>query len=272
MKVSIITATFNSAETIRDTVLSVRHQSYRNIEHIIIDGSSTDNTLNLASHFGHKGPLLSEPDEGIYYAMNKGVGMASGDIVGILNSDDFYAHAEVIEKVINTFTNTNCDAVYGDLVYVDPVHIKKVQRKWIAGGYNKKLFYHGWMPPHPTFFVKREMYEKHGLFNLSFKSSSDYELLLRFMLLKNISVQYVPGVLVHMRGGGYSNRSVKNRWAAHLEDYRAWRVNGISAKWYTVPLKPLRKLKQYLIPHKPDHSNKMFFKTIFSPENATPEV
>lgn len=272
MKVSIITATYNSAQTIKDTVLSIKYQTYQNVEHIIIDGGSTDNTLNLAGYFGHTGPMVSETDNGIFDAMNKGVRMATGDIVGILNSDDFYPDSGVIEKVVKAFANSDCDAVYGDLVYVDPFHIKKVLRKWIAGGYSKKLFYNGWMPPHPTFFVKKEVYEKYGLFNLDFKSSSDYELLLRFILLKNISIKYLPGVLVYMRVGGYSNRSLKNRIAAHLEDYQAWRVNGISPKWYTVALKPLRKLKQYLVPHQPNESNKVFFNTLFSPEKAPKQV
>lgn len=269
MKVSIITATYNSARTIKDTVLSIRHQSYGNIEHIIIDGSSVDNTLNLAGHFGHTGPLLSEPDKGIYDAMNKGLKMASGDIIGILNSDDFYSDTGVIEKVVKAFESENCDGIYGDLVYVDQFQTKKVLRKWIAGGYSKKLFYRGWMPPHPTFFVKKEVYEKYGLFDLTFRSSSDYELLLRFMFLKDIKVEYLPGVLVHMRAGGNSNRSIKNRIVAHLEDYRAWRVNGISPKWYTVALKPLRKIKQYLIPYKPAYSDNIFIKTFFYPEKAS---
>ena len=268
MKVSIITVTYNSAQTIKNTVLSVKHQTYQNVEHIIVDGCSTDNTLNLAGYFGHTGPKISEIDNGIFDAMNKGVRMATGDIIGILNSDDFYPDSDVIEKVVKAFSNKDCDAVYGDLVYVDPFHIKKVLRKWIAGVYNKELFYKGWMPPHPTFFVKKEVYENHGLFNLDFKSSSDYELLLRFILLKNIRLAYLPVVLVYMRMGGYSNRSLKNRIAAHLEDYRAWKVNNISPKWYTVTLKPLRKLKQYLISHNPDDSNKIFFKTHFSSEKA----
>lgn len=269
MKVSIVTVTYNSARTIKDTVLSIKHQTYKNIEHIIVDGCSTDNTLNLAVHFGHNGPSLCEDDKGIFDAMNKGVKMATGEIVGILNSDDFYPDSGVIEKVVKAFNNGHCDAVYGDLVYVDSFQIKKVIRNWIAGEYTKKLFYKGWMPPHPTFFVRKEVYEKYGLFNLDFKSSSDYELLLRFILLKNIRVKYLPGVLVYMRAGGNSNKSIKNRIAAHLEDYRAWRVNGISPKWYTLALKPLRKLKQYLIPHIPSDYSKVFFKTLFSPENVS---
>ncbi len=272
MKVSIITATLNSAATIKDTVLSVKNQTYSNLEHIVIDGQSTDNTLNLLNYFGHRGPVLSEADKGIYDAMNKGVKMASGNIVGILNSDDFYPHSRVIEKVVKAFDSENCDAVYGDLVFVDPLYKKKVLRKWIAGGYNKKLFYRGWMPPHPTFFVKKEVYEKYGAFNLDFKSSSDYELLLRFMFLKDIKVKYLPGVLVHMRAGGQSNKSLKNRIAAHMEDHRAWTTNGISPKWYTVLLKPLRKVKQYLVAKKFRYFNNMFFKTFFSSKQTSNQV
>ena len=268
MKVSIVTATFNSAKTIKDTVLSVTHQSYLGVEHIIIDGGSADNTLNIAAHFGHTGPMLCERDNGIYDAMNKGVQMATGDIIGILNSDDFYPDAQVIQKVVKAFDTEECDAVYGDLVYVDPNQTKRVLREWIAGIYDKRLFYNGWMPPHPTFFVKKEVYEKYGLFNLSFKSSSDYELLLRFMFLKEIKVKYLPNVLVHMRAGGNSNRSIKNRIIAHIEDRRAWKVNGISPKWYTIAMKPLRKVNQFFIPHQPDYSNNVFFKTLFSPEKV----
>lgn len=269
MKVSIITATYNSASTIKDTILSVKQQTYKNVEHIIVDGSSTDNTLHLLQHFGHSGPLLSEKDKGIYDAMNKGLAIANGDIIGILNSDDFYPHAHVIEKVVKAMSATDCDAVYGDLVYVDAHHATKVLRKWIAGGYSKKQFYNGWMPPHPTFFVKKEVYEKYGNFNLEFKSSSDYELLLRFMFLNDIKVKYLPGVLVHMRAGGHSNRSLRNRLAAHKEDYMAWSSNGISPKWYTLAMKPLRKIKQYIVGNKNSYSNQVFFKNLFPHQQGT---
>lgn len=250
MKVSIITVTFNSEATIKDTLLSVKGQSYKDIEHIIIDGASVDNTINVLKQNGHTGPLLSEPDKGIYDAMNKGIKMATGDIIGILNSDDFYPDNGVIEKVVNSFASGDCDGVYGDLMYVDAQFVNKILRKWIAGIYNRKLFYKGWMPPHPTFFVRKEIYEKYGYFNLNFKTSSDYELLLRFMFLNNIKVKYIPNVLVHMRTGGHSNKSIKNRLAAHKEDYMAWKSNGLSPKWYTLAMKPLRKVKQYVIAKK----------------------
>ena len=160
MKVSIITATYNSERTIKDAVASVTGQTYKGVEHIIIDGASTDRTINLLELYGHRGPKISEADGGIYDAMNKGVSMAGGDIIGILNSDDFYSDTHVIEKVVKAFEETGCDAVYGDLVYIDGKQSNKVVRTWVAGSYNKKQFYKGWMPPHPTVFIKKEVYEK----------------------------------------------------------------------------------------------------------------
>ena len=272
MKVSIITATYNSAATIRDTVVSVNNQTYRNIEHVVVDGVSEDNTLNLLNHFGHHGPVISERDNGIYDAMNKGVKIASGDIIGILNSDDFYPDTTVIEEVVKVFQREDCDAIYGDLVFVHSVETKRVLRKWIAGKFRKNAFYNGWMPPHPTFFVKREVYEKYGNFDLDFKSSSDYELLLRFLFLKEIKVKYIPGVMVHMRIGGQSNRSLKNRVAAHIEDYRAWKTNGISPKWYTLAMKPLRKVRQYIIKDPLQNAKIISLKNIFSPKQTSGQV
>ncbi|WP_018610969.1 glycosyltransferase family 2 protein [Segetibacter koreensis] len=272
MRVSIITATYNSAATIKDTILSVKNQTYHNVEHIVVDGQSTDNTLHLVNHFGHQGPILSEPDKGIYDAMNKGVKIAGGEIVGILNSDDFYPHNGVIENVVKAFESGDCDAVYGDLIVVDPYHIKRVLRKWIAGVYSRKLFYKGWMPPHPTFFVKKEIYEKFGSFNIDFKCSSDYELLLRFMLLNNIKVQYLPGVLVHMRAGGCSNKTFKHRLVAHMEDYRAWKTNGLSPKWYTIAMKPLSKVKQYLAVSRLSQTNKVLVNAFLTPTEPSNQL
>jgi len=246
MKVSIITGTYNSEATVSDTLRSVQKQTYNNIEHIIIDGASTDNTLEVVRSIGHCGPLVSEKDEGIYDAMNKGIQLAKGDIIGILNSDDFYTKDNVIEKVVDTFKASGCDAVYGDLDYVDANNTKKVLRKWIAGGYNRDLFLNGWMPPHPTFFVRREVYEKFGKFNTALKSSADYELLLRLLFVNKLKVVYIPGVMVHMRAGGHSNSSLLNRLKAHKEDYMAWNLNGLNPRWYTLALKPMRKLKQFI--------------------------
>jgi glycosyltransferase involved in cell wall biosynthesis len=268
MKVSIITATYNSERTIKDTLASVKQQTYKDVEHIIIDGDSKDRTIKLLDLYGHQGPVLSEADNGIYDAMNKGVAMADGDIVGILNSDDFYSDNKVIEKVVKAFEIFDCDAVYGDLVYIDCKQTNKIVRKWVAGNYDKKLFYKGWMPPHPTVFIKKEVYEKYGSFNLKFKSSSDYELLLRLMVLNNIKVRYIPHVLVHMRTGGQSTKSLSNRLAAHKEDYLAWLSNGISPKWYTLAMKPLSKLKQFRSDENARHSTEPVFKS-FYPKQST---
>lgn len=246
MKVSIITSTYNSAATVRDTLLSVQSQTYQDVEHLVIDGCSKDDTLNIVKEFDHIAQLVSEPDKGIYDAMNKGIDLAKGDIIGILNSDDFYADDQVIADVVKHFEQTNCEALYADLIYVDPVKKKKIIRKWKSGPYERENFLKGWMPPHPTFFVKREVYEKLGVFDLRLKSAADYELLLRFLYKNKISTSYLPRVLVYMRSGGTSNRSIRNRIRAHMEDYRAWSFNGIRPKWYTIVLKPVRKVLQYL--------------------------
>jgi glycosyltransferase involved in cell wall biosynthesis len=246
VKVSIITATYNSAGTVKDTLLSVQSQTHPDIEHLIIDGCSKDNTLDIVREFAHVSKTMSERDKGIYDAMNKGISLANGDIIGILNSDDFYADENVISDVVKHFEENNCDALYADLVYIDPVKKEKVIRKWKSGPFNRTNFLKGWMPPHPTFFVKKEVYEKLGVFDLRLKSAADYELLLRFLYKNKITTCYLPRVLVYMRSGGTSNRNIRNRIRAHMEDYRAWSFNGIRPKWYTIVLKPVRKVLQYL--------------------------
>ena len=248
MKVSIITATYNSAATVADTLHSVKKQTYPAIEHIIIDGLSNDNTLQIVSGFNHVQQVISEKDTGIYDAMNKGITYATGDIIGILNSDDFYPGENIIEEVVKIFNTTNCDALYGDLVFVDSVQTNKIYRKWIAGSYSDQLFLKGWMPPHPTFFVRKEIYNQYGKFNTTLKSSADYELMVRLLYLHKIKVGYLHGTLVHMRIGGQSTKSLSNRLKANYEDYQAWRLNSLKPKWYTLLLKPIRKIKQFYFP------------------------
>ncbi|MBA3898772.1 MAG: glycosyltransferase [Bacteroidetes bacterium] len=247
MKVSIITITYNSAETVEDTIKSVLSQDYQNIEYIIIDGASRDNTLSIISHYKNKVSILvSEPDKGIYDAMNKGLSLAKGDIIGLLNSDDVYAHASVISNMVDKLKEKEADAVYGDLVYVDR-KMEKVIRYWKAGEYTKGLFLKGWMPPHPTFFVKKYVYDKLGLFNLQLKSSADYELMLRFIHKGNIIVVYLPEVMVKMRTGGQSNVTLRNRIKANQEDRLAWKLNGLSPTPFTLILKPLMKARQFFL-------------------------
>jgi len=222
-------------------------QTYANIEYIIVDGRSTDDTLKIVEKYKDRiTKLLSEKDNGLYDALNKGIEMASGDVVGILHSDDFYINDEVIQKYADTFIKNNSDSVYSDLYYVDKTNTDKIIRKWKSGGYSPSSFINGWMPPHPTFFVKKEVYKKLGKFNLDFKSAADYELMLRFIQKNKISISYLPEYTVKMRVGGKSNVTVKNRINANLEDRRAWEINGLKPRFYTLYLKPFRKIIQFL--------------------------
>jgi glycosyltransferase involved in cell wall biosynthesis len=245
-KVSIITATYNSGKTIEDTLRSVASQSYGNIEHIIIDGNSSDNTLELVSNFKHVSKILSEKDVGIYDAMNKGLKLATGDIIAILNSDDFYTSDDVISNVVKALENAEFDGTYGDLDYVHEDDTSKVFRKWKSGEYDSNSFYNGWMPPHPTLFVKRHVYNKCGLFNINLKSAADYEFILRAFMKNEFKFKYLPQVMVHMRIGGMSNASLKNRIKANNEDRLAWKINDLKPHFYTLYLKPLRKIFQFL--------------------------
>jgi glycosyltransferase involved in cell wall biosynthesis len=247
MKVSIITISYNSEKTIEETILSVLNQTYKNIEYIIIDGNSTDNTQQIIDKYKNKiTHFISEPDNGIYDAMNKGLSMASGDLIGILNSDDTYAYNDVIKDVVEKITRENTDSLYADLVYVDRNNTDKITRTWIAGKYSAGKFLKGWMPPHPTFFVKRYIYQKYGYFNTSLKSAADYELMLRLIHKHNISVCYLHKVITKMKSGGQSNLSISNRIKANREDRLAWKINGLKPGCFTIIRKPLSKLTQFI--------------------------
>jgi glycosyltransferase len=191
--------------------------------------------------------ILSEKDNGIYDAMNKGIGLATGDVIGILNSDDMYTDGEVLQKVAEAFADPKVMTVYADLQYVDQDNPEKVIRTWKTGQFRKKSFYYGWMPPHPTFFVRREVYDQVGLFNTSLRSAADYELMLRILLKYGMSVVYIPHVIVRMRAGGMSNASLRNRLRANKEDRMAWKLNGLQPYFFTLYMKPLRKIPQYII-------------------------
>ena len=246
-KISIITVTYNSAATIADTLLSVQNQSYNNIEHIIVDGNSQDDTMEIVKSFPHVNKWCSERDGGLYDAMNKGLEMATGDIIGILNSDDIYANNFVLSKVIDCFNNEYVDTLYGDLHYVHPTDLSKVIRVWKSGRFKRSNFNFGWMPPHPTFFVRREVYEKAGMFNLSLKSAADYEVMLRILYKHKFNAAYLPEVLVKMRAGGVSNGSLRKRIRANREDRMAWKMNELNPYFFTLYLKPLRKVFQFIV-------------------------
>lgn len=247
MKISVVTITYNSALTLHDTIKSVLAQNYDDIEYLIIDGGSTDETLEIIKSFSdNRIKWISEPDKGIYDAMSKGKRMATGEVVGVLNSDDFYPDSHVLERVANAFNDLMVDAVYGDLKYVDYTDTSKVTRNWVSGNYNRENFLRGWMPPHPTFFLRKAAFEKYGYYNPNFKSAGDYELMLRMLFKNGLNAHYIPYVQVTMRAGGVSNSSLKNRLRANREDRDAWALNGIKPKWYTLIMKPLSKLKQWL--------------------------
>lgn len=246
MKVSIITVTYNSESTLDSTLKCIANQDYANIEHIIIDGNSSDNTMEIVGRYPHVTKIVSEPDKGIYDAMNKGLALANGDIIGILNSDDFYVDEKVISKVVQAFINEKCDAVYSDLVYVDQLDINKVVRTWYSGNYAPyKILHFGWQPPHPTVFFTKRMYEQFGNFNTALALAADFELLIRFMYKQAIKVIYLKEVTVIMRRGGASNSSIKNRLIQLKEHSAAFKVNGINPPFYMGTLRILSKISQF---------------------------
>lgn len=248
MKVSIITACFNSVETIETAIRSVMSQQYGEIEYIVVDGGSDDGTLDVIGKYReHIQTLVSGRDGGIYDALNKGLGLATGEIVAFLHSDDCYADSRAIRCVVDAFMHKKTDCVYGDLQYVKRDDISVVVRKWTAGEYRHGMFLQGWMPPHPTFFSRLSCYREYGGYDTSFRCSGDYELMLRFLHLRRLSVTYVPTVLVNMRSGGMSNATLTSRIRANREDRRAWAVNGLRPGVLTFICKPLSKLPQFLV-------------------------
>jgi glycosyltransferase involved in cell wall biosynthesis len=246
MKVSIITVCLNNQDTIADTIRSVNTQNYANIEHIFIDGVSKDGTLTLIQELAPKAIVVSESDKGIYDALNKGIQKASGDIIGMLHADDVYADDDVISKVVEAMKEPNIQAAYGDLVYVRRENVGEIIRYWKSGRYKPNAFLWGWMPPHPTFFVKEAVYQKYGVFNTTLRSAADYELMLRLIHRHAVALNYIPHILVKMRLGGQSNVTFSNRLKANKEDRLAWSMNQLKPYWFTRLIKPLRKIKQFV--------------------------
>ena len=243
MKISIITATYNSGSTLRDTIRSVLSQSYPDIEYIIVDGGSKDNTLEIINEHKDKiSKVISEPDKGIYDAMNKGIRMATGDIVGILNSDDFFTSTDVIENIAKAFESNDIDAVFGDIHFVKPDNLKRPVRHYSSSIFRPALFRFGFMPAHPSFYVKRICYEKYGLYDLNYKIASDYDLLIRFLYVNKITYKYLNMDFVTMRVGGVSTENVKSRVVLNKEIVRACRKYGIYTNLFVLSLKYIYKI------------------------------
>lgn len=246
MKISLITAVYNEVETIGDCIKSIINQTYPDIEHIIIDGSSTDGTIDVIQKYKDKiAKVVSEPDKGIYDALNKGLKLASGDIVGFLHADDVYAHEKVIENVVSQMENHNVDSCYGDLLYVNKNNTEKIIRYWKSSPYKQGSFKYGWHPPHPTFFVKRAVYEKYGGFDTDFEVSADFELMLRFLEKYQITTMYIPEPIIKMRIGGESNKSLKNIIKGNINCYRAFKKNNLDVPILYLFYRLLPKAKQF---------------------------
>ena len=244
MKISVITISYNAEDTIEKTLKSIENQSYNNIEHIIIDGGSKDSTLEICNSFSHEAKIISELDNGVYDAFNKGLKLATGDVVGFLNADDTFYNENSIQDIVDAFSNNETDIVYGNLDYVNEE--SKVIRNWISRPYEKGLVKKAWKPAHPTFYCKKEVYDRLGGYNDSFKIAGDFELCLRFLEINQVPSFYLNKKLVKMLVGGISNSGLKSKWIIFKEDLRAFKINNISVNPVLFFLFKLKKLKQFL--------------------------
>lgn len=250
MKISIITASYNSGATVRRTVESVLMQTCRNLEYLLIDGGSKDDTASIVESYRNDFEskdwtltVISEKDHGIYDAMNKGIRNAGGDVIGILNSDDWYCDADVLECVLSEFEKSDSfDMVYGNLMYMKE---GKPYRYWRSG--RQRSFRYGWMPPHPSLFVRKNVYDRYGLFRLDCGVNADYELMLRLFEVNRLRASWVDKTFTYMQAGGTSNNGIKSRFDGIVNDNSAWKVNGLKPAPYTILLKKLRKIPQFII-------------------------
>ena len=252
MKISIITATYNSSKSLKSCIDSVVMQDYGSIEYIIIDGQSTDSSIDIVNNFQASYSyikLVSENDEGIYDALNKGLAIATGDVIGFLHSDDLFPSFTIISELVSKINNDNLDGIYGDLQYVNKENTNKIIRLWKSCEFKLELLKKGWMPAHPTLFLKKHIYDKHGEFNKSYKISADYDFMLRVLKDKTLKFGYLPRVITKMRVGGASNRSFKNIIRKIKEDYHAVCSNNVGG-WFSIFLKNISKIRQFIIKEK----------------------
>jgi glycosyltransferase involved in cell wall biosynthesis len=227
--ISVVTVCWNSAATIGDSLASVAGQTYPKVEHVVVDGGSTDGTMDVVRRFSHVARAVSERDNGIYDAMNKGIRMTTGEIIGTLNADDFYPDSNTLAQVAQVFADPEVDACYSDLCYVSSANTQRVVRYWKSSPYRNGLYERGWCPPHPTFFVRRRIYDRFGLFDERYRIASDVELTMRMLAHHGVNAVYLPAVLVHMRLGGTTNRSLRNIIRQNVEIRDALVRNGLKA-------------------------------------------
>ena len=250
MKISVITATFNSGKTVRDTIESVLRQTHKDIEYIIIDGKSKDDTMEIVrsyeSQFGERIRYVSEPDKGIYDAMNKGIAMATGDIIGILNSDDFYTSDDVLEQVARVMSDAEVDAVYGDVHYVNDAHLDKCVRYYTSRPFHRSWMRFGFMPAHPSFYCRREIYERFGMFDTTYKVAADFENLLRLIYVHRIRTRYIPKDFVTMRTGGVSTSGLHSHRRIMADHLRALRTNKVYSNVFLLSLRYLYKIGEVM--------------------------
>lgn len=247
LKISVITVCFNSEATIGHTIQSVNQQTYPNIEHVFIDGASQDSTLTVIERESRRDRLVvSEPDNGIYDALNKGITAATGDVVGFLHADDFYADSDVLKKITRSFSSPGIAGVYGDLQYVSQSDVTKVIRRWQTREFSPRRLRRGWMPPHPTLYVRKSFYERIGLFDTRYHIAADYFSILQLFSDPTFRTIYIPEILMKMRTGGTSNRSLNNIIRKSCEDYDALRRSGVGGS-LTLALKNLRKIGQFFL-------------------------
>jgi glycosyltransferase involved in cell wall biosynthesis len=235
VRISVITVCYNSVKTIRDTIESVIGQTYSDIEYIIVDGGSTDGTVAIISSYGTKiSRFISEPDRGIYDAMNKGLKLSTGDVAGILNADDFFNTDTIIAKIATEFSNNDIDALYGDVEFIKSDKIGKIVRYYSSKKFNTERFRYGFMPAHPSFYVKREYYEKFGYYKVDYKIGADFDLLIRFLYINKLKYKYLEMPFVTMRTGGASNKTLKSIFTLNREIVRSCRENGISTNYFNI--------------------------------------
>jgi glycosyltransferase involved in cell wall biosynthesis len=248
MKVSIVTVTLNSASTLATAMDSVAEQDYPDIEHILVDGKSSDRTPDIIRSYPHVARFVSEPDDGLYDAINKGIRLATGDVVDILNSDDFFPSPHIVSQIAEALAVRNVDAIFGDVAFVRPDNLDRIVRMYSSRKFSPSQFARGYMPAHPTFYVRRRCYEQFGVYQTDYKIAADYELLVRFIHRHRISYAYLPVTMVYMRTGGVSNRTVASRYVLNREIVRACKENGLTTNMARLSLKYVFKVFEYVKP------------------------